>query len=127
MKPTIKTDTWPNGQKKYEAPYVNGQRHGLSTWWHENGQKWREIPYINNQRHGIANWWHKNGHKRCEIPYVNGQVHGVVTWRHSNGSLKYFEKWHQGQWAWEMSFSSQEQIPEDAEVELFFHETPKFT
>ena len=68
-----------------------------------NGQKWREIPYVNGQRHGIEIYWHFDG------------LLGFVT------------KWNQDQKVWEMNFSSQEQIPEDVEVELFFHEIPEFT
>ena len=90
-----------------------------------NGQKWREIPYVNGQRHGLAIWWHENGQKKLEIPYVNGQAHGLVTWWFSDGSLRYVEKMHQDQKVWGIYFIYQEQIPEDAEVELFFHETPE--
>ena len=99
MKPEIKTGTWPNGQKRCTIPYVNGQRYGLEAWWYDNGQKWSEIPYTNGQAHGLMIWWR------------------------SNGYLRFIEKRHQGQKVWEISFPFQEQIPEDAEVELFFHET----
>ena len=33
MKTEIKTDTWPNGQKMYETPYIKGQIHSLVIGW----------------------------------------------------------------------------------------------
>ena len=125
MKTKVETNTYPNGQKRYEIPYVNGQEHGLFTSWYPNGQKWHEIPFFNGKRHGIEIYWYSDGQKMYEIPCVNGQVHGVVTWRHSDGSLSNVQKWNQGQKVWKMNLYSKEQIFEDAEVELFFHETPE--
>ena len=124
MKPEIKTSTWPNGQKSLEIPYVNGQRHGFATYWNENGQKRYEIPYVNGQQYGLATGWHTNGQKRYEIPYINGQRHGLITEWFSDGLLRYVEKMHQNQMVWRILFPSQEQILENAEVELFFHEIP---
>ena len=68
-----------------------------------------------------------NGQKWCETPYVNGQRHGLEIWWYPDGSFFFVTKWHQDQKVWEMNFSSQEQIFENAELELFFHETPEFT
>ena len=121
MKSEIKVETYPNGQNICEIPYVNGQRHGLATWWYENGQKRYEIPYVNGQVHGLATWWYENGQKMREVPYVNGQVHGLITLRHPNDSLSWIRKWHQGQRVWKIDFSSKGEIFEDAEIELFFH------
>ena len=121
----VETDTYINGQKQRETPYVNGQKHGISTWWYENGQKQCEIPYINGQVHGLEIWLNENGQKRCEIPYVNGQKHGLAIWWHLYGSLGFVRKWHQSQEVWRIQFPSQEQISEDVELELFFHETPE--
>jgi len=73
-------DYWPNGQKYYEIPHVNGERHGIETWWHENG------------------------HKDLERPWVNGQRHGVETRWHEDGSLWYIGKWNQGQEVVEFDF-----------------------
>ena len=127
MKPEIKveTDTYPNGQKWHETPYVNGQVHGIATGWYSNGQKGYETPYINGQLHGLATWWYDNGQKMYETPYVHGQEHGLSTWWFSDGSLRYVEKWHQNQFTWGINFPSQGQIPEDTKLELFFHETPE--
>ena len=97
----------------------------IRTYTYPHGQKWREIPYVHGQRNGLEAWWYSNGKKRREIPYVNGQLHGLETWWFSDGSLYFVTKRHQGQLVWEISFSSKGEIPEDAEVELFFHETPE--
>ena len=149
MKTKVETYTYPNGQKSRETPYVNGQRHGISIgwnengqkmheipyvngqkyglaiWWYENGKKKREIPYVKGKKHGLATWWNENGQKWYETPYVNGQVHGFVAGRFSDGSLSNVQKWHQDQLTWGIRFPPQGQIFENAEVELFFHETPE--
>ena len=56
---------WGNGQKWFEAPYVNGKLHGIETWWHENGQKWMERPWVNGQLHGIETLWTEDGSLFC--------------------------------------------------------------
>ena len=100
MKTKVATDIWPNGQKRYEIPYVNGKRHGLDIWWHINGKKWHEIPYVNGKRHDLEVEWYPNEQKQRETPYVNGQIYGLVTRCFSDGSLSNFQKWHQDQWVW---------------------------
>ena len=97
----------------------------MNTSYYPNKQKAREIPYVNEQRHGVAIWWHSNGNKWQIMPYTKGQIHGLVTVQHLCGSLSWIQKWHQNQWVWEMHFPSKKQIPEDVEVELFFHATPE--
>jgi len=41
---------------------------------HSNGERHYEIPYINSQRHGVARWYFKDGQLEGEIAYVNGKA-----------------------------------------------------
>ena len=95
---SLKTELWSNGQKHRETSYVNGQRHGVATWWHDNGQKMVETPYVNGQRHGVAKWWR------------------------SDGNLNGISKWHRDERL--VRFIFEEDIPFDArlEVDLFSNE-----
>ena len=104
-------DYWSNGQKFYEIPWVNGQRHGIETWWREDGNKELERPWVNGQRHGIETWWRKDGNKELECPWVNAQKHGIETWWNSNGSLLFVGKWNQGQLVVGFEFNESE-VPE---------------
>ena len=85
--------------------------------YYENGQKSQETPYIDGQQHGVATWWYSNGQKWQETPYVDGQQHGVETWWHQDGSLWHVQRWHQGEMLVRFVFSKGE-VPADAEVEV---------
>ena len=50
-----------NGQKAYDAYFVDGKQHGVSTWWYDNGQKHHEKHYVNGKQHGKYTRWVKDG------------------------------------------------------------------
>ena len=75
----VKRDYWENGQLRHEYPYVDGNRHGLSRWWHENGQLWCEEPYVDGKQHGLCRYWHENG-QLWSIDLYNNGAH-VCEWR----------------------------------------------
>ena len=52
-----------NGQKELERHYKNGQKEGLSTYWHKNGQKFLEGHYENNEPIGTWTIWNEEGEK----------------------------------------------------------------
>jgi antitoxin component YwqK of YwqJK toxin-antitoxin module len=112
-----KREYWDNGQKEYEVPFVNGQRHGIATWWWDNGKKKYEVPYVNGQQHGVGTWWWGNGKKRREIPWVNDQRHGVETGWWSDGSLWGVTNWDKGEMLVRFVFPEGE-VPQEARVEV---------
>lgn len=70
------TAWYPNGQKKVQGGYQDGEAEGHFTWWYENGQKMAEGEYQAGQKHGAWRWWHSNGHKQLEGRYQAGQIAG---------------------------------------------------
>lgn len=70
------TAWYPNGQKKVQGGYQDGEAEGHFTWWYENGQKMAEGEYQAGQKHGGWRWWHSNGRKQLEGRYQLGQAAG---------------------------------------------------
>ena len=52
----ICVDYYDNGRKKYEIPFKNGQKEGLSTFWYVNGQKKSE-GYHQDGIQEITTWY----------------------------------------------------------------------
>ncbi len=80
--------TYENGQKQFEANFVNGGQEGVESRWYENGQKMAEDTYVNGELEGVATSWYRNGQKKSERTYVNGMAEGVVTKWHENGEVE---------------------------------------
>jgi antitoxin component YwqK of YwqJK toxin-antitoxin module len=70
------TAWYPNGQKKLQGSYQDGEADGRFTWWHPNGQKMAEGEYQSGKRHGPWRFWHSNGHKHLLGDYEYGQAEG---------------------------------------------------
>ena len=72
---------WPNGQKKEEAEYRDGKKHGVTTEWYESGQKKSEIEYHDGREHGKLTLWYENGQKMAEWELRYGSRHGMhIRW-----------------------------------------------
>ena len=63
---------FPDGQKKMEVTYKDGEWHGLATYWYENGQKGSEATYKDGVVHGLMTLWHENGQKQSERTFKDG-------------------------------------------------------
>ena len=89
---TTKVRYWPNGQKRIEAHYKNGELDGLETEWHENGKKKSEHHYKNGVKDGLWTDW-SNGQKRMEAHYKDGKKEGLETYwykgRQKKGDVHY--------------------------------------
>jgi antitoxin component YwqK of YwqJK toxin-antitoxin module len=46
---------------KCEANYIDGNQHGLTSWWYDNGQISNKVKYNNGKENGIYKSWHQNG------------------------------------------------------------------
>ena len=64
---------YPNGQKKTEATFKDGNPHGLWTEWYENGQKEGEMTYKDGKPHGLMTLWYENGQKSSERSFKDGE------------------------------------------------------
>lgn len=78
-------DFYPNGKKKFELIFKDGERHGVHSEWHEDGQKAEERKYKDGKQQGVENSWYKNGQKRFELNYNDGEKHGTHTLWSKNG------------------------------------------
>lgn len=83
------TQWHPNGQKQYEATYIDGQLDGIETSWHQNGQKWTEQHYVRGKRHGVRHSWDENGRMNSEEFYVDDKPDGTWTVWDSSGRVKW--------------------------------------
>ncbi|UCG31854.1 MAG: toxin-antitoxin system YwqK family antitoxin [Phycisphaerales bacterium] len=92
-----KYERWfDNGQKEYEATFIQGNKSGLATRWHNNGQKWTEEHYFNGQRHGISRTWDQAGNLRKQEEHLKGKPHGVWTVWYADGRIKWRAEFDRG-------------------------------
>jgi len=80
---------FPNGQKQYEATYVDGRLHGTERQWHENGRLRVEQHYDHGLRHGPRYDWSASGQLRKEEHYDQDQPHGTWSIWDGSGKLKW--------------------------------------
>ena len=109
---TTQVEYWPNGQKKLEGHFKDGNpdglwtmwdetgrkvndRHwkdgkkdGLETQWHENGRKENMGHNKNDEEEGLWTHWYENGQKKSEAYFKNGKLDGLVTEWYDNGKKK---------------------------------------
>ncbi len=83
----------PNGEyKRQECMYnLQGQAHGLSTFYHPDGMKAEECNWRNGKEHGLTTIWYPNGRKGEEITYESGVHNGRQTRYHHPGGWKQSE------------------------------------
>jgi hypothetical protein len=79
---------YPDGQKEYEAVFVNGKLHGSVTRWHQNGRRWIVAQYDHGSRHGSRRVWDDQGRLRKEEHFKNGAAHGTWTVWDGDGVVK---------------------------------------
>lgn len=97
----IATSFFDNGQKKYEAYYWNGKKHGPDYTWAKTGELKEETHWLNNQKQGNDITWkrerNKDGktysfNKSKQQSYVNDEQTGLeIRWYKGNktGSIEY--------------------------------------
>jgi len=69
---------------KREEPINFGKHHGMVTWWYQNGQKQFEAEYVNGEPEGITKWFRENGTVEYEGTWANGQLTRATTWDANN-------------------------------------------
>jgi len=78
---------YPNGQRQTEMPSVNGKYHGIRRGWHENGQPSFEQYWIDGLRHGRFRGWYDIGTPEEDEAWVSGKLHGVSKHWFKDGRL----------------------------------------
>jgi hypothetical protein len=82
--------TWhDNGNKAFEAVYVDGKIEGVELNWHKNGQMRTKAHFEHGIREGSRYTWDEEGHLRKEEHYCHGKPHGTWTIWKKDGSLKW--------------------------------------
>jgi antitoxin component YwqK of YwqJK toxin-antitoxin module len=80
-------ERYPNGLKKIEGKLINGQRHGIWTYYYENGMKWSEGKYKRGVRDGFSIVYYENGRKKLVGDYKNDLKIGIWKVWNDDGSL----------------------------------------
>ena len=73
----VRKEYYDSGDLWFEAPCVNGEKHGISRGYYKSGTLLWETPYVNGKKHGISWGYYESGALMWETPYVNGKVHGI--------------------------------------------------
>ncbi len=81
----VKITHHSNGKAKSKTAYINGERHGMQTFWDESGVKVCEQMWRDGEKHGLEIGWPGGDTKRWEEWWRADKLHGVVTWWRENG------------------------------------------
>lgn len=68
--------------------FENGDRHGMSVWWHPDGSKFREVEYRLGEIDGTAFEYSPSGAVVKEEKYVDGYCHAVKIEYYLTGEVK---------------------------------------
>jgi antitoxin component YwqK of YwqJK toxin-antitoxin module len=94
-------DHWPNGQLRLRKQVLHREDgtvvdHGSFERWHDNGEKEYEAVFVNGKKEGTTIRYHKNGRKASQQEYKDGERHGrCVSWDDSGRMVKE-ENWADG-------------------------------
>ena len=84
-----------NGEKEYEAVFLQGKKEGTETRYHKNGRKWAEREFRDGKRHGPSISWNESGEKVKEENWADGKPHGAWTvWK--SGKVKWSHTYDRG-------------------------------
>ncbi len=82
-------DSYPNGQKKFEAKVYRGKQHGKQTHWFENGQVQEYSYFEEGNKNGKIDIWHENGQKAMEGEIKYGKItDDTKTWDFNGNVIK---------------------------------------
>ncbi len=71
-------ETYPDGNPKGEASFLNGLQDGMSRFWHESGSRKEESQWFDGRRHGLLRRWDQEGELIEAKRYKNGQLLEVL-------------------------------------------------
>ena len=63
------TESFDNGNPKYEISYQNSKKHGKEIFWFESGNKKMESHFESGIENGSWRQWHENGKLKLEVMY----------------------------------------------------------
>ncbi|MCQ2062531.1 MAG: hypothetical protein MJY99_04250 [Fibrobacter sp.] len=83
----IRTETYPNGNIRFETKYVNDKKEGTDKEFYESGSLKRETEYVADRRQGVSKEYYEDGTLQSETPYEDGYITGTVIRYHKNGKI----------------------------------------
>lgn len=89
-KDDVKVDVeWWTGLMEVEAAEGNGKalKQGKWQFWYEDGEKRYDAEYLDDKPVGQHVWWHANGQKETEGRYEDGEPVGQWQYWHDSGLL----------------------------------------
>jgi antitoxin component YwqK of YwqJK toxin-antitoxin module len=92
---------WPNGQLRLRKQVLHREDgsvvdHGAFERWHDNGNREYEAVFVQGKKEGTTIRYHRNGRKATEQEYKSGKRHGrSVTWNDAGEVVKE-EHWKDG-------------------------------
>jgi len=78
---------FPNGEKEFEAEYLNGELNGESRQWYSNGNLWVEEGYLDGLKHGAFTVYSDDGEKSFSGEYDEGVKKGRWNFWDNKGNL----------------------------------------
>ena len=92
-----KYNYYPSGKLKCKKNYKKDKEEGTSTDYLENGQKIWEANFIDGVMNGQKTNWHNNGNIESEQEYKNGILHGKATYYFISGAKRKEEMFKNGE------------------------------
>jgi antitoxin component YwqK of YwqJK toxin-antitoxin module len=85
-----------NARKKAEGAYRIGKKVGVWTHWHDNGVKAAEGSWKGGRKEGVWNYWHPNRQRSTSGTYKNDKAEGTwIAW-HENGRQRREDNYKDG-------------------------------
>lgn len=111
-----------NDKPESRTRYVNGEKHGLTTYWGENGKKESQETWKGGKQHGLKTGWDESGTKQSEKMWKNDGEFGLsvgwyesgAKWWESTSSDEYEQHGAETYW-WESGGKKQESFYFDGE------------
>jgi antitoxin component YwqK of YwqJK toxin-antitoxin module len=80
---------FPNGHVRLEMNVLEGEKHGMTTYFFGDGTKKEVRHFSHNKMHGTWITWNEAGMKIAEARYNNGKKHGKWFIWDEDGTLRY--------------------------------------
>jgi antitoxin component YwqK of YwqJK toxin-antitoxin module len=79
----------PNGAKRMEGSYIDGQPDGIHVHWDDGEQKVSEETYRAGKLDGVRRLWGPDGALLQTATYKDGQLDGPTVWFFADGSKRW--------------------------------------
>ncbi len=85
----VKITHHSNGKAESKTAYINGERHGMESFWYESGAKWYETMWMDGEKHGMSIEWYEDGSKWSEVMWRDGKLHGMMSMWDESGQKEW--------------------------------------